>query len=433
MIKIDPEFKSLIPPLTQEEYNQLEQNIIKETNPDSIVLLTWNGTLIDGHNRYEICQKHNIQFKAVEKNGFADRDDVKVWIIQNQFGRRNINNYVRSKLALELEGLFQKKAKEQHALKHTEQYKEDAKEQKSAPLLEIETVKPIETTRQELAKIAKVSHDTITKVKKIEEKAKPEIKKRLETGEASINEVYKEIKQEEKKEKLKSIQEEIEKQAQAEPEKPKLYTKDWIDVINEIQEYDLLLTDPPYSTDIEDITKFANEWLPLALSKIKSTGRAYVFIGAYPKEIQSYLNAFYSIKDCKLSLENILVWTYRNTIGPAPKDNYKINWQAVLYFKGKDAPQLTCPLMNEQFTVQDINAPDGRFGNRYHTWQKPNEIAERFIRHSTKKGDIVFDPFSGTGTFILAANKLNRVGIGCEINKDMASISAQRGCDVIPS
>ena len=134
-IKIDLEFKALVPPLPSEEYSQLEENLKKETNPESIILTTWDGTLIDGHHRCEICQKHNISFRTVKKE-FADRDDVKIWIIQNQFGRRNINNYVRSKLALELEGLFRKKAKERQAVGHfnAPQYEKKPVQQKSAEL-----------------------------------------------------------------------------------------------------------------------------------------------------------------------------------------------------------------------------------------------------------------------------------------------------------
>lgn len=54
---------------------------------------------------------------------------------------------------------------------------------------------------------------------------------------------------------------------------------------------DLLLTDPPYMTDVQDITGFAHEWLPVALTKVKRTGRAYVCIGAYPDELLAYLSA----------------------------------------------------------------------------------------------------------------------------------------------
>jgi len=189
---------------------------------------------------------------------------------------------------------------------------------------------------------------------------------------------------------------------------------------------DLLLTDPPYSTDIADIEAFACSWLPVALAKVKPTGRAYVFIGPYPNEMLAYLTVAKSITN--MTLENILVWTYRNTLGPTPKHKYKNNWQACLYFIGKNAPPLDCPEMIEQFSVQDISAPDGRQGDRYHEWQKPMEIAERFIRHSTRPWSLVLDPFAGTGTHLLAAAKLGRVAHGCDLDQKMIAIATSRGC-----
>ena len=189
--------------------------------------------------------------------------------------------------------------------------------------------------------------------------------------------------------------------------------------------YDLLLTDPPYSTDVDDIDAFVGSWLYNALNHVKPTGFAYVFIGAYPNEVRAYLNA--KLPD-HMKLEQILVWTYKNTLGQNPKDRYKLNYQNCLFFRGVDAPVLDCPLTNEQWAVQEINAPDGRQGDRYHAWQKPMEIAERFIRHSTKPGMTVFDPFSCTGTFLLAAAKLGRKAYGFEIDIDNARIAKDRGC-----
>lgn len=201
-----------------------------------------------------------------------------------------------------------------------------------------------------------------------------------------------------------------------------LVKADALDFLKTIKDgtVDLLLTDPPYSTDIEDIAKFAKGWLPEALKKIRKTGRAYIFIGSYPVELEAYLNAALPTQ--------VLAWEYRNTLGPAPKDRYKLNWQAILYFKMVDAPDLTCPLMTEQFTVQDINAPDGRLGDRFHAWQKPMEIAERFIKHSTKAGDLMIDPFAGTGTFLLAAANLGRQAKGCDNNDAIITIAKSRGC-----
>ena len=188
---------------------------------------------------------------------------------------------------------------------------------------------------------------------------------------------------------------------------------------------DLLLTDPPYSTDVEDIDAFVDSWLYKALNGVKDTGFAYVFIGSYPNELRAYLNAK---TPEHMGLVQVLVWTYKNTLGQNPKDRYKQNWQACLFYRGKNAPALDCPLTTEQWAVQEINAPDGRQGDRYHAWQKPMEIAERFIRHTTKKGQVVFDPFACTGTFLLAAAKLGRNGVGFEINPDNAAIAEQRGC-----
>lgn len=194
---------------------------------------------------------------------------------------------------------------------------------------------------------------------------------------------------------------------------------------NPIEKYDLLLTDPPYSTDVPDISEFANRWLYPALAGVKDTGFAYVFIGAYPNELHAYLEA---VKPSNVTLEQVLIWTYKNTLGQNPKGRYKQNYQACLFFRGVNAPDLDCPLTAEQWAVQEINAPDGRQGDRYHAWQKPMEIAERFIRHSTKQGMTVFDPFACTGTFLLAAAKLGRKAYGFEIDPDNAEIAFQRGC-----
>ena len=190
---------------------------------------------------------------------------------------------------------------------------------------------------------------------------------------------------------------------------------------------DLLFTDPPYSTEIAEIEPFAQQWLPAALANVKESGRAFVCIGAYPQELRAYLNI---PLPAHVRLLQVLVWTYKNTLGPSPASAYTQNWQAILYFIGLNAPPLDCPLLSEQFAVQDINAPDGRLGNRYHTWQKPDELAERLIRHTTRPGDLVYDLFSGTGTFLLAAERLGRIGRGCERSEEMLAIAEKRGCTI---
>jgi 16S rRNA G966 N2-methylase RsmD len=207
---------------------------------------------------------------------------------------------------------------------------------------------------------------------------------------------------------------------------PVVYEASWEDWLPGQPDCDLLLTDPPYSTDVEDVESFAAAWLPLALKKVKPTGRAYVCIGAYPRELAAYL----ALDPGHLTLSQVLVWEYRNTLGPSPTHDYKLNWQAILYYRGPDAPPLDCPEMVEQFTVQDLNAPDGRLGDRYHAWQKPDKLGDRLVRHATQPGQLVLDPFSGTGAFLLAAARLDCEALGCEIDPEMLTIAAERGCQV---
>lgn len=94
-MKINPTFRALIPPLAPEELAQLEANIINDGCRDPLVV--WNGTLIDGHNRYAICEKHGIKFETVEME-FADEDAAMDWMDANQLGRRNLTPDQRSLL-----------------------------------------------------------------------------------------------------------------------------------------------------------------------------------------------------------------------------------------------------------------------------------------------------------------------------------------------
>lgn len=88
-LRIDPEFKAQIPPLTQEERRQLEENILAEGELLAPILV-WNGTIVDGHNRYEILQSHPEIPCSVRDLELETREEVLVWICKHQLGRRNL-------------------------------------------------------------------------------------------------------------------------------------------------------------------------------------------------------------------------------------------------------------------------------------------------------------------------------------------------------
>ena len=91
-LKIKKEFKNLIRPLHRQEFLQLEENILSDGCRDPII--TWNGYIVDGHNRYEICTKHDVEFKVLEMHFDSDEDAI-AWICANQLGRRNISEETR--------------------------------------------------------------------------------------------------------------------------------------------------------------------------------------------------------------------------------------------------------------------------------------------------------------------------------------------------
>lgn len=91
-IIIREDFKALIPPLAPDELEQLEANILKEGVRDPLIIWPVNDSfvLVDGHNRFSVCQKHGLEFpfKRVE---FKDDEEVRDWMIRNQLGRRNLS------------------------------------------------------------------------------------------------------------------------------------------------------------------------------------------------------------------------------------------------------------------------------------------------------------------------------------------------------
>lgn len=183
-IVIDPEFKALIPPQTEEEHAGLEESLVKYGCLDALAV--WGDILLDGHNRYELCTKHGIPFRRRQVEGVEDRPDAIVWIIKNQLSRRNLQKFQGSELALKMEDTIAEKAK----AKQTETLKQNAtvlqkSEKREAPV----------HTDEMLAQMAGVSRDTIQKSRVILRQGSEEQKRRARTGGKgnSVNAVYREV------------------------------------------------------------------------------------------------------------------------------------------------------------------------------------------------------------------------------------------------
>jgi len=173
-LKINQEFQNILPFLSAEEYSALETDIV---NSGRILhpILVWNGYIIDGHNRYKICREHEIAFETSEMQ-FQSEDEAKLWIIQHQMGRRNLSTYARGTLALKMKDPLTELAQKRRW--------------GGVPLNSAEGG----DVRDQIAHLAGIGHDTLSKIEEIEAAAPDEIKKKVLSGKMSINAAHKSLK-----------------------------------------------------------------------------------------------------------------------------------------------------------------------------------------------------------------------------------------------
>jgi uncharacterized protein YecT (DUF1311 family) len=180
---IHHKYKNLIAPLAEHERHKLEESLYNEGCRDPLV--TWlneegEEVLLDGHNRYEICERLGIPYETLVIE-LIEGMMAEEWIIRNQLGRRNLSNYAKGKLAMKLEEIFAIQAKEnQRAGGNTSIV---GRKNSAQPL----------KARDRAAESLGISHDTLRKTKTIEEEATPEIKARVEAGEISLNSAYNQV------------------------------------------------------------------------------------------------------------------------------------------------------------------------------------------------------------------------------------------------
>ena len=162
---IDRTLRNVIPALTSQEYEELEKSIVFEGCRDPII--AWNGLIIDGHNRFDICKKNDIPFTIVNKE-FNSKKDALRWMISNQLGRRNLTDAQKIELSLKRDEMVGTNVGT--------------------------CLNPSELTRKDQENIAKelgVSKGNVSKVKKVLDEATDEVKDKMRSGEISINKAEK--------------------------------------------------------------------------------------------------------------------------------------------------------------------------------------------------------------------------------------------------
>jgi hypothetical protein len=398
-IIVDAEFAALIPPLSAEERQQLEENITEHGGArDPLVVWASKGTLtlLDGHNRYEICTRLELPFE-IEEVRFSDRSHAEEWIIRNQFGRRNLPVYDRVILARRLEEVISQRSR-QGARTDLCQNSD-----KSLPPLD---------TKKEIAKVAGVSHDTVAKVKKIEAavaagKIALETIDQLRHRGTSINRVVRDLKEQETSAKRQ------EQKAAAVAKRQSvdgLYLGDFRKIGDKIPDasVDLIFTDPPYDRKAIELYDGLGEF---AARVLRPGGSLIAYVG----HIQ--------LPDVLTDLSRHLRywWTCGcfHSEAKARMTEYGIvaGWKPIVWFVKETRG-------DKQTFITDVVT--GAREKSHHDWQQAVSEARYFIDLLTQPDDFVVDPFCGGGTTPVACIKSGRKWASFEIDEANFSNASSR-------
>ena len=190
-IAINEELKQYIDPLTPNEYAALERSLLAEGCRDALVL--WGDVLIDGHNRYEICSKYDLPFKTIQNDSFGSLEDVLLWMIDNQLGRRSVSDFQRGMLALRKRDIIAARTKaEATPAKNTSTEENEGAAASDAPAASDDPWHADDNTgriktREDIARAAGISSATIGQIDRIRKTAAPELVEAVRNGAISIN------------------------------------------------------------------------------------------------------------------------------------------------------------------------------------------------------------------------------------------------------
>jgi site-specific DNA-methyltransferase (adenine-specific) len=467
-IDIDPEFAALLPS-TDYERQQLEQNLLAEGCRDPLVVWAGKGKdgmdlLVDGHTRLSICKAHNIPFKICRMD-FRDRDEAMVWIITNQIGRRNLNLYTRSLVALKLETIIAEQAKHNQRLSPGRGKKGV---QNSKHLFH-----PTKTNKI-LAKIADVSTDTIQKVKTIEKWADDKLKAKLTTGQLSINSAIHKVDLKRREQRRNEMPFSTPSIKMNDPSNDVINHIICADVLDGFKLIDsnsvsLIITDPPWNAGINysGHGKEADSlpyqaylaWLKkvwIECNRVLTDGGRLIVVcdmvrnqnpDDKDKELRCPLFAdlifqMREIGDLKFRDRIVVIkdtfqgniggfGTYCSPMNPNLRHNSmdlmiwsKGTWQLQPPFEGARGG-----LSEKEFQLYSQSTwyfPSVKRNKARHPCPFNPEMVSALIRMFSYEGQVVLDPFCGIGTVPLAAKETNRKFIGIEQSKEWCSYARQK-------
>jgi len=398
-VTVDPEFEKLIPALRTEELTALEESVLRDGCTDPLIIWKEHGILLDGHNRKIICDKYNIPYPTKEL-AFESRKDAKQWIINRQFGRRNLTPFQRSELAMLLMPELAAEARERMFAGKTN------------PVDSESTGYRENRTRDILAKKVRVSPHTIDKAAFIKQHADDETLDRLRRGDVAIKSEYHRLKKEVNQ--MERAERKSAPIAIPDDEKLRLEVCDIADAATnvEAESIDFIITDPPYP---EKYLPVFGKLADFAAHALKPGGSLICMSG------QSYLPEVFRLLNQNPELRYHWTLAYLTPGGQATQLwERKVNtfWKPLLWFvKGDYSADWIGDVVK--------SAPNDNDKNHHHWGQSVSgmrDLLDRFVL----PGKTVCDPFLGGGTTAIAARQCNCRFVGFDIDEKCLETTRQR-------
>ena len=184
-----PELADLLPPLSDEQLGALEKDIL-QNGCYAPVIVNEDLAVVDGHNRKQICEKHNLPYKMAVF-AFDDLLEAQQWALDTQKGRRNLDKWELGKIALKLKPEIEARAKANMSAGGGDQKSDEAK---SGSVNSPNPISPVDT-RKEMAQAVGIGEQTMGRIAQIDEHAPDVVKEALDKKELSVNQGYKITKQ----------------------------------------------------------------------------------------------------------------------------------------------------------------------------------------------------------------------------------------------
>jgi 16S rRNA G966 N2-methylase RsmD len=410
-LQIDPVIRSWIAPLDAKELELLEASIATEGCRDA--LIAWNGVLIDGHHRHEICRREKKPYRVTEMS-FPNRDHAEVWVRQNQAGRRNLTNDQRAMNASFLEealGRVEKSArgKAGRATGGKRKPDEDRLEVTANTKRSSGTEKK-DRSRAKAAKAHRVTQNLVRRATAVRKKA-PALAKKVAAGEIAIKAAEKAIRETDRQTKRADAAA-VAKAATVGDDRQVVHGS-FVEVADSIaaDSVAFVFTDPPYHD--KTIGTYADLGR-VAARVLKPNGSLITYTSHHriPEVIRM-------LQDAGLTFFWPIAMVHTGTKARMTEYGIVVHWKPLLWFvKGAFRSRDDLRFVNDLV----VSTPQ----KDAHPWQQSTVEAKYYIEQLTSPGDLVFDPFCGGGTTAVAAAQTLRRWITCDTDDQAVHIARQR-------